>query len=179
MEGKLLVASVRAIRSPVLQQTTCLDWEAKLCAAEGDGAAKKGKKKNAKLPFAQPKKPKAEEDDDFKPGKATAKARKASESKKPTAAVPSGSNVALKNGDNDDDDAVPPPPKKRAAPAKKAVTKIESDSDVEMVDAPPPKPAAKKAPVKAESDSEFETPPSSKDKGKGKAKNGSATKRKT
>ncbi|EIW65215.1 type II DNA topoisomerase [Trametes versicolor FP-101664 SS1] len=162
-------------------KTTCIDWEAKLCAAEGDGAAKKGKKKAGKLPFAAPKKTKAEEDDDFKPGKATAKARKASETKKPTTAVPSGSNVALKKGDDDDDDVVPPPPpKKRAAPAKKVVTKIESDSDLEMVDEPPPKPAAKrKAPVKAESDSEFETPSSAKGKGKAKAKNGSATKRKS
>ena len=71
---------------------------------------------------------------------------------------------------------MPPPPKKRA-PAKKAVTKVE-DSDIEMVDSPPSKPAPKKKAVtKVESDDDFESPPSS-NKGKAKAKNGSATKRK-
>ena len=66
---------------------------------------------------------------------------------------------------------MPPLPKKRA-PAKKAVAKVESDSDVEMVDTPPSKPAArKKAVTKIESDSEFETPSSS-TKGKAKAKKG-------
>ncbi|KAI0328009.1 type II DNA topoisomerase [Cubamyces sp. BRFM 1775] len=156
------------------------DWEAKLCAAEEEATGKKGKKKQAKLPFTQPKKPKAEDDDeDFKPGKPAAKSKKASEAKKPPAAVPSGSDVVIKK-DEDEDDFVPPPPKKRGPAAKKVVAKIESDSDVEMVDLPPPKPAVKKkAAAKAEPDSDFESPPSSKDKGKGKAKPSSATKRKT
>ncbi|KAI8983247.1 type II DNA topoisomerase [Trametes punicea] len=158
---------------------TCQDWEAKLCAAE-EASGKKGKKKQAKLPFAQPKKPKADDDDeDFKPGKSTAKSRKTSETaKKPPAAVPSGSDVVIKKDDHDEE-VVPAPPKKRAGPAKKAAMKVESDSDVEMVDLPP-KPAAKrKATAKVESEFEFETPPSSKDKGKEKAKAGSATKRKS
>ncbi|CDO71762.1 hypothetical protein BN946_scf184920.g46 [Trametes cinnabarina] len=159
---------------------TCQEWEAKLCNAEEESTGKKGKKKKqAKLPFAQPKKPKTEDDDeDFKPGKAAAKSRKASETKKPPAAGPSGSNVVIKK-DEDEEASAPPPPKKRAAPAKKAVAKVESDSDIEMMN-PPPKPAVrKKAVATIESDSDFETPPSSKDKGKGKAKPSSATKRKS
>ncbi|KAI0668658.1 type II DNA topoisomerase [Trametes maxima] len=156
----------------------CQDWEAKLCAAEEESTGtKKGKRKQAKLPFREPKKPKAEDDDeDFKPVKAAPKSRKASEAKKPAAA--SGSNAALKHDDDDDAVPPPPPPKKRAAAAKKVVTKIESDSDVEMVDAPP-KPTAKKAVTKIESDDDFDSLPSSGDKGKAKAKNGSATKRKS
>ncbi|KAJ8497151.1 hypothetical protein ONZ51_g645 [Trametes cubensis] len=159
---------------------TCQDWEAKLCAAEEETTGKKGKKKQAKLPFTQPKKPKAEDDDeDFKPGKPAAKSKKASEAaKKPPAVIPSGSDVVIKK-DEDEDDFVPPPPKKRGPAAKKAVTKFESDSDIEMVDLPPKPAARKKAAVKAESDSDFESPPSSKDKGKAKAKPSSATKRKT
>ncbi|RPD70799.1 type II DNA topoisomerase [Lentinus tigrinus ALCF2SS1-7] len=161
---------------------TCEDWEAKLCAAEGQQGAKKGKKKQqGKLGF-KPKKVKAEDsDDDFNPTKPAPKARKASEAKKPASAVPSGSNVTIKKVKDESDDDLPPPPKKRA-PAKKAVTKVEDDSDIEMVDAPAPrKPAPKKkaAAKAAGSDSEFESPPSSKDKGKAKAMNGSAGKRKS
>ncbi|KAI0358820.1 type II DNA topoisomerase [Trametes cingulata] len=114
---------------------TCQDWEDKLCAAEAETTGKKGKKKQAKLPFKEPKKPKPDDDDeDFKPGKATAKSKKASETaKKPPSAVPSGSNVVIKD-DDDDDSVPPPPPKKRAGPAKKAAPKVEPDSDIEMED---------------------------------------------
>ncbi|KAI0641129.1 type II DNA topoisomerase [Trametes meyenii] len=157
----------------------CQDWEAKLCAAEEESTGtKKGKRKQAKLPFREPKKPKAEDDDeDFKPGKAAPKPRKASEAKKPATTAASGSNAALKQ--DDDDDAVPPPKKRGAAAAKKVATKIESDSDVEMVDAPPKPMAKKKAVTKIESDDDFDSPPSAEAKGKGKAKNGSAAKRKS
>ncbi|KAI0771045.1 type II DNA topoisomerase [Trametes elegans] len=169
----------------------CKDWESKLMEADSaaGGGGKKGKRKQAKLPFTQPKKPKAEDDEDFKPGKPAPKSKKASDAatkkaadaaKKPPSVVPSGSDVVIKRDDDDDDDVVPPPPKKRAngAAAKKAAMKIESDSDVEMVDAPPKPAARRKVATKIESDSDFETP-LSKDKEKGKAKAGSATKRKT
>ncbi|KAI0757603.1 type II DNA topoisomerase [Daedaleopsis nitida] len=156
---------------------TCEDWEAKLCDAEAETTGKKGKKKQAKLGFADRKrKNDDEDDDDFKPKKPAAKPKKPAEAKKPASAIPSGSDVKIKKDESDDE--VPPPPKKRA-PAKKAVTKIEEDSDIEIVDTPPSRPAPrKKAVTKIDSDSDFDVPSSS-NKGKGKAQNGSAGKRKS
>ncbi|OCH88973.1 type II DNA topoisomerase [Obba rivulosa] len=166
-------------------------WENKLVTAAA--GSKKGKRKQATLQQLVGKK-KSNEDDsdfDFKPTKAVAKPRKASDSKttkKPTAAVSSGSNVELK--DEDDDDDLPPAPKRKPAKAAakdedgsdfeitkavkkpvKKVVKSHSDSDVEMLDVKP-----KKA-TKVDSDSDMMV--ASKDKGKAKANAAPATKRKS
>ncbi|OBZ80095.1 DNA topoisomerase 2 [Grifola frondosa] len=144
-----------------------------------NATAKNSKRKQTKLPLfgAGKKVAKTEEsDDDFKPTKAAAKAKKAGPVKKTAAAVPSGSNLALKEEDDDDD--VPPPPPKKAA--KKVIAKSESESDFEMYAAKSKTaPSGKKKVTPKSSDSDVEIIPASKDKGKGKAGAAPAAKRKS
>ncbi|KZT68795.1 type II DNA topoisomerase [Daedalea quercina L-15889] len=183
-------------------RATCDRWETKIISA--DSANKKGKRKQTTLKLLT-KKARGTDDseDEFKPAKATAKAKKSESkpvAKKPPQAGPSGSKV--KTEDDDPDDAKPPPVRKAA---KKAV-KDESDSDLEPGEskpAPPKKAAARKA-KKEDDDSDWEVvgkraptakktasptedihsdievvPPPSKDKGKGKARVASNPKRKS
>ncbi|KAH9921344.1 DNA topoisomerase [Fomitopsis serialis] len=181
---------------------SCEDWEAKIISA--NSANKKGKRKQATLKQLT-KKAHAEDDseDDFKPAKAAAKAKKPESkppvAKKPPQAGPSGSKL-----EDDDLADVKPPPAKRGA--KKAVKdESESDFDVGKSKAAPLKKAAARKAVKEDDDSDFEmivdkrgpaakkaaqqnedddsdievVPPASKDKGKGKARVASNPKRKS
>jgi len=146
----------------------------------------------------------SDSEDDFKPAKAAARAKKPESkppgAKKPSQAGPSGSKIE----DDDLADVKPPPVKRgtkkavkdesesdfdvgksKAAPLKKAaarktVKKEDEDSDFEII-VDKRGPAAKKAAPQSEDfDSDIEVvPPTTKEKGKGKARVASNPKRKS
>jgi DNA topoisomerase II len=104
-------------------------------------------------------------EDEFRPTKRVAKAKRPAEPKqvpaKPTAVVPSKTTV---DTEDDDDDDVPRPLPKKRAPAKKM--KDESESDFDVAEKPAVKKATKIKAGNFDSDSEVEVLPA---KGKGKA----------
>ncbi|CCM06356.1 uncharacterized protein FIBRA_08613 [Fibroporia radiculosa] len=132
-------------------RATCEQWDAKIISADASGN-KKGKRKQPTLKAAM-KKAAGDDDseDDFKPTKAAAKAKKTTEpkpapAKKLPQADPSSSKV-------DEDEQKKPVAKK---PTKKQI-KDDPDSDFEVIQQKPaPKKAAAKKLAKIESESELE-----------------------
>ncbi|KAH8101531.1 type II DNA topoisomerase [Cristinia sonorae] len=174
-------------------ENSCRNWEKKTVVP--GTVAKKSKRKQPTLAAAMRKKVKDEDgdegsDDDFKPTKAAAKKKATSDDAKPK----STKKATASKVEDDEDTKVPPAPSKKATAAqkKKAATKQEddddeddfvlerpmaraatkraikadSDSDVEMVDDPPVK---KAGPADELEDSNLDSKPVVKDKGKGKA----------
>lgn len=144
-------------------QMSCKAWENKI---DRDSKGKKVNRRQATLltrkSLSGPGKRRGNDyhdsEDEFRPTKRVAKAKRLAEPKQvraePTAVVPSKTTVDM---EDDDDDDVPRPPPKRRIPTKKMKDESESDFDV-----------AKGTKVKADnvdSDSEVEVLPA---KGKGK-----------
>ncbi|OSX67990.1 hypothetical protein POSPLADRAFT_1072653 [Postia placenta MAD-698-R-SB12] len=129
---------------------TCSLWEDKAISAEASN--KKGKRKQATLRAFTKKAGNDDTDDEFKPTKAAARAKKstAAPAKKPASTVASGSKIKM-DADSGDEDVKPPPKKKPATKAKKE----ESESDFETGNTRPARASKKKA-IKDESDSDFE-----------------------
>ena len=137
----------------------CREWEDKI-TKDASGKRIKKKQKTIQTRKSLPG-PGDDSEDDFRPRKAVAKAKKAAEPK------PHVKPMKFETGD--DEDQPRPVPNKRAP---KRPAKMESDSDVEMVDNPLNKGATV---VKENSDSDTEKVLR---KGKGKAREVSAHKRK-
>ena len=156
-------------------QRSCKEWDQK---ATGSNAKKGGKRKQISLRKSLGGGGKSDDsEDDFKPGKSLPKAPQSKQAK---------AGTSKKNIDVDDDDSdyvkVAVAPKKAAASKKPTKLESESGSDAQIAVKPPPKKAPpKKAPPKAaaiDSDSDVQMMTSAPDKGKGKAKETVAPKRK-
>jgi DNA topoisomerase-2 len=152
-----------------LLQRSLKEWEEKATMAAGGGKNKRKQKSLRKSLGAAADSDGSE--DDFKPAKLAAKARKPPQSK---LAKP----VKPKHEENEGDiDKTVAAPKRIPAPKKPIKLESDSESDAEVVAKPP----ARKAPAKtvnSDSDSDVKMTTAAPNKGKGKAKETVTQKRK-